>query len=229
MWKKIIVDNIETNYAVSENGEIKNLKTDKILKLNEKRTGYMEVCIYPTPKNKKTLLVHRLVAENFLEKEEGKTQVNHKDGNKKNNNVNNLEWCSSEENNLHAWENSLNRPNVLRAVIQKDLNNRKIKEFVSIAEAERETFCNGAHIRQVANGERKTCGGYIWEWKENFIPKDIGRKKKVAMLDKDNETIIEIFESVSEAGRKTGSNRKGISAVCLGKQKTCNNYKWKFI
>lgn len=229
MWKTIIVDNVKTNYSISENGEVKNIKTNKILKPKKKKNGYLEVCLYPTPKQKKYILIHRLVAESFLEKEEGKEQINHKDGNKENNHLSNLEWCTSSENNLHAWENSLNKPSILRPIIQKDLNNRIIQEFKSVAEASRKTLCQVSHIREVANGDRKTCGGYIWEWKEDFIPKDIGRKKKVAQLDKDSEKVIKIFESVSDASRKTNSSRKGISAVCLNKQKTCNNYKWKFI
>ena len=48
------------------------------------------------------------------------------------------------------------------------------------------------------------------------------------MLD-DNFNILNIYDSVSEAARQTGANRKGISAVCLGKQKTCFNHYWKFI
>lgn len=70
----------------------------------------------------------------------------------------------------------------------------------------------------------KTSGGLT----NKFVPENRGKKKKVAQLN-DNDEIIEVFESVSEASRLTDANRKGISAVCLGKQKKCFNYKWKFL
>lgn len=219
MWKQFY------NYEVSNLGEIRNLKTKRVLKGNLKKTGYLEYCLYIN-KEKKYYLGHILVAKLFLENPMEYNQVNHKDGNKLNNNVNNLEWVTSSENNLHAWSNNLNSAHILRPVKQYTLNNKYIQTFPSIISAVKAT--GASKIREVANGKRKSSGGYIWKWVEDFIPEDRGKAKKVAMLD-ENQNIIQTFNSVSEASRKTGANRKGISAVCLGKQKKCFNYFWKFI
>lgn len=222
MWKKYF----DYNYEVSELGEVRNYTTKKVLKGTVKRHGYREYCFYDSNKKKNYKLGHIIVAELFIPNPDNLPQVNHKDGNKLNNCADNLEWCTSQENNQHAWNNQLNHPHVLRPVIQYDLNHKFIKQFDSIAEAMKVT--GASKIREVTNGERKTSGGYIWEWVENFIPEDTGRAKKVAMINKENQ-IVKIFNSISEAARETGASRTGISAVCLDKQKTCFNHYWKFI
>lgn len=226
MWKKIYIKNILTNYEISEEGIVKNSDTEQILKPSIKQNGYVEYCLYVDQKPVYELC-HRLVAEAFLpKKDELSTFVNHIDGNKLNNSIENLEWVTCEENNLHAWRTGLNHAHVLRPVRQYTLDGQYLKTFDSIAEAKKTS--GASKIREVANGERKSSGGYIWTWVEDFVPEDRGKKKQVAQLSEDGE-IIQVFESISEAARQTGANRKGISAVCLGKQKKCFNYKWKFL
>ena len=226
MWKQILIKNILTNYEISNEGIVRNFQTKQILKPLLKKNGYVEYCLYLN-QEPIYMLAHRLVAESFLENlDENRKYVNHIDGNKQNNNVNNLEWVTAEENNLHAWKNDLNHAHVLRAVNQYDMQGNFLKTYESLAEAKRAT--GAAKIRDVANGDRRSSGGFIWTWVEDFVPEDRGRKKQVAQLD-ENDNIIQIFESVSEAARQTGANRKGISAVCLGKQKKCFNYKWKYL
>lgn len=226
MWKQIVLQGIETNYEVSNMGEVKNTKTKKTLKGSIKANGYKEFQLSVNGE-RKHLMGHRLVALMFIPNPNNKEQVNHINGDKLDNRVENLEWNSSSENNRHAWNNDLNSAADLRAVIQKNSLGEKLNEFISISEASRETGCHRSKIIAVANGDRKTTGGFVWEWKENFIKKDIGKKKKVVQML--NGEIISVFDSVSEASRETGSNRKGISAVCLGKQKTCNDFEWKFV
>lgn len=226
MWKIIIINQVETNYSVSTEGQVKNINTNKILKGTIKDNGYREYQLVFDGK-RKYVLGHRLVAETFIDNPENKLQVNHINGNKLDNNAGNLEWVSASENNKHAWDNSLNSANVLRAVVQKTTDGEIVNEFISIAEAEKISGCHRSKIIAVADGNRKTTGGFVFEWKEHFTKKDIGKKKKVAQIK--NNKIIKTFESVSEAARETNSNRKGISAVCLGKQNTCNGYKWIFV
>jgi|SRR5690606_9800838 len=107
IWKSLngVVENGD-NYEVSNFGEIRNLK-GKIIKPEILKKGYLRVGLCLNSKNKK-YLVHRLVALAFIPNPESKPEVNHKDGNKQNCKVNNLEWSTSKENINHARENGLN-------------------------------------------------------------------------------------------------------------------------
>lgn len=99
IWKPIF----GYNYEVSSLGRIRNASNNKILSLFDKnRMGYYRVILFKEHKRKR-FFIHRLVAETFLENLENKPQVNHKDGNKQNNNVENLEWVSQSENMKHSY------------------------------------------------------------------------------------------------------------------------------
>ncbi len=124
----------------------------------------MTVILYNKNKNRKMFRVNRLVATAFIPNPEKKEQVNHKDGNKLNNNVDNLEWVTQKENQYHAWENGLNK-NKPKEVNQYDLNNSFIREWESAREIERQTKINRSNIACCCRGERKTAGGYIWRYK----------------------------------------------------------------
>lgn len=99
MWKQI--ENL--NYEVSEEGVVRNIKTHKIIQGGISTSGYKMVSLYSENKRLHKQ-VHRLVAINFIENPENKPQVNHIDGNKLNNNVDNLEWVTGKENMKHALE-----------------------------------------------------------------------------------------------------------------------------
>lgn len=93
----------DLNYEVSSYGRVRNKNTHKILlSFDMNRTGYIRVNLYNKGK-KKRYFIHRLVAEAFLPKIQGKDFVNHKDGNKRNNELGNLEWCNASENMKHSY------------------------------------------------------------------------------------------------------------------------------
>lgn len=90
------------DYEITKNGEVINLKTGRILKPQPNNKGYLRVQLCG-----KRYFVHRLVAEKYIPNPNNLEQVNHKDGNKNNNAVENLEWVSNQTNRTHAVENGL--------------------------------------------------------------------------------------------------------------------------
>ena len=107
--------------------------------------------------------MHRLVAEAFIPNPENKPQVNHKDGNKRNNHVDNLEWVTNLENMIHAQENGLvnYRP---KSINQYDKEGNFIKSHKSIYSAAQELGTTQYTISRAVNGLRKTAKGYIWKY-----------------------------------------------------------------
>lgn len=105
IWR-VIEEN--DNYSVSNTGKVKNNKTEKNLKFHISNQGYVRVNLYNNKdKTRKNKSVSRLVAIAFIDNKENKKEVNHIDGNKLNNNVNNLDWVSSSENKYHAFNTGL--------------------------------------------------------------------------------------------------------------------------
>ena len=173
VWKDI--PGYEGLYQASNLGRIKSLpkrkgkgagyiKGEEVLTASVEAYGYARVVLRKEGIRKK-YQVHRLVAEAFIPNPERKQQVNHKNCNKADNRVENLEWCNSSENMAHAFKNGLvNLPT--RKVEQYDLHGKFIKAFVSIAEAEKETNVRRGNIWSCCTGKRVKAGGYIWKYKE---------------------------------------------------------------
>lgn len=97
----------ENTYQVSNTGKVRNKKTGLLLSPQYNKKGYQYVWLSYSHTGKIKWYIHRLVAKHFIENPTNKPQVNHIDGNKQNNNVDNLEWCTNEENQIHAVLNNL--------------------------------------------------------------------------------------------------------------------------
>lgn len=107
IWKNIIYNNIDTGYLISDGGRVKNNKTGRILKPSIDGSGYQQVNLHFNGMNKQ-FKVHILVAQAFIPNPENKPTVNHKltgMENKKNNDVDNLEWATHSEQIKHAYDN----------------------------------------------------------------------------------------------------------------------------
>lgn len=90
------------NYLISYEGEVISFKSNKTLKHSISNTGYLTVFV-----DGKNRLLHRLLAETFIPNPNNLPCVNHKDGNKLNNSLDNLEWCTYSHNNKHAYKTGL--------------------------------------------------------------------------------------------------------------------------
>lgn len=144
-------------YEISDQGRIRNVKT-KHLRSFTYSNGYPQVDMYP---GKQTRTVHTLVAETFLGKNPG-MQVNHKNGNKKDNRLTNLEWVTPSENMRHAYDNKLrNAPN------EKPVRVIETGEvFQSITKCAEAIDADWRNVSACLNGKRKTCNGLHFEFAE---------------------------------------------------------------
>ena len=184
IWKPI--KGYEGLYEVSNLGRVKNIKSNRILKLyKDKRKGkeYLRVCLYKNKKSKK-YYVHRLVAEAFLPNPYKLPQVNHKDENKTNNNVDNLEWCTNEYNHNYGTINErisksqINHPLKSYPVDIYDLDMNFIETLPSSMEVERKYKIPHSHVSICCNGgvwvknhtkwyNKKRVKQYICKWHKN--------------------------------------------------------------
>lgn len=156
------------NYMVSSFGRVKSINynhsgKERILKLRTDRHGYLRVNLWKNNKQK-NFLVHRLIAEAFLPNPNNYPCVNHRDENKQNNNVDNLEWCNSKYNCNFGTRNERMAKKLSKPILQYTINGLFIREWKSAREAGRNGF-NQGHITQCCRGERKTHKGCIWIYK----------------------------------------------------------------
>lgn len=160
------VEGTDGMIEISDLGRIRsNLRDGRILKPTEDKKGYLRIKI-TLNRVHHSYKVHRMVAEAFIPNPEGKAQVNHKDGNKKNNAVSNLEWVSNAENMRHAYENGLNRyhpeENNRRKtpVVAVNAKTGEKLRFESVSDAER--YFNSRHISDVLKGKRDKAAGHFF-------------------------------------------------------------------
>ena len=155
IWKNI--KNYEGIYKISNLGRIKSLNKGIILKQFKNTSGYYQVELWKNKKGKK-ILVHKLVAENFISNKNNLPFINHKDENKENNYANNLEWCTAQYNCNYGDRNSrLSSP-----VICIELN----KTYNSISEASKDLNIQQAHISGCCKKRKHyiTAGGFHWQY-----------------------------------------------------------------
>lgn len=179
IWKDVV--GYEGIYQVSNLGRIKSLKRKgKIKNTQLDKDGYEHLSLWHNSKAKR-MSVHRIVAQAFIPNPENKPVVNHIDGNKTNNIVNNLEWCTRSENDIHAYKLGLRK------------------------------------VNKTGTGKFSKLNGH---------------SRKVYMLNKETQEIMQKFDSLADAGRylKRKPNQMGsIAAQIRGERKTAYGYKWRYV
>lgn len=184
IWKDI--HGYEGLYQISNLGNVKTLHygqkvsnnhwketSSRLLKQKTSTSGYQRVELYKKD-SRKCFYVHRLVAMAFLDNPENKPQINHKDGNKLNNCVDNLEWATSSENLKHAAQTGLRinpmlgkkgkKSPLAKPVIQYDLDGNFVAYWHSVADVARAFNTKITTICACTNGRHKSSKGYIWKY-----------------------------------------------------------------
>lgn len=167
IWKELPI--LKGCYLVSNLGRIKSIprngtvKYERIIISKLNNCGYVIVNLR-IKGFKKTFYVHRLVAEAFIENNFNKEQINHIDGDKCNNNIFNLEWCTPSENINHAKKNGLQCecPNRIK-IKQYDIMGNYLNTFNSIKEASTKTNSYASAIGLCVRGKRKQTNNFIWK------------------------------------------------------------------
>lgn len=165
IWKPI--SGFEGLYEISNLGRLRSWKNNKWGLAKEAKIIHGQkgrhyitsiLCGY---KDRRTVYIHRLVAETFLEKPEGKDFVNHINGNKLDNRAENLEWCTHAENMEHA-----NRTGLTDCIRKKIVCVETARHFKSITEASKETGIGRTSIGHCLAGYAKTANGFHWRYAE---------------------------------------------------------------
>ena len=169
VWKEI--EGYEGRYEVSNLGRIKSYAQDrnngKIKIGNPTFKGYRSIALFDRNGCKTYYPVHRLVATAFLENPNNLPQVNHKDENKANNCVDNLEWCTNDYNAHYGTKiervSEANKCCPTTSIRICSIDKLGVKTYYdSIGEAERQTGCSHSNIVRTLKGRTKRCGGMQW-------------------------------------------------------------------
>lgn len=175
IWKPIL--EVEGKFEISNLGNLRGvdryanvrgggqrLVKGKNIKPVKCKNGYFEAQI--TYKGKKYIwMLHRLVAQYFIPNPYNLSEVNHKDENPQNNNVENLEWCTPKYNCNYGTRNKRCMEKVIKkAVNQYTLNGEFVAQYEMINEASRKNGVDASQIIRVCKGKNNTAGGYIWKY-----------------------------------------------------------------
>lgn len=160
-WRDIV--DYEGLYQVSNLGRVRSLITNKILKQQKDKNGYLFVGIRKNGK-RKFKKIHRLVAEAFLDNPNNLPEVNHKDENKTNNVVSNLEYCDHKYNTNYGTRNIRSKISQSKTVVAYK-NGVEVLRFSSTAEAQRNGY-NSGNISCCCRGIYKQYKGFKWKYKK---------------------------------------------------------------
>ena len=169
VWKDI--EGYEGHYQVSNLGRVKSLKrgNDKIMSLRRYKGGYLLVNLCKNGEMK-TFTIHRLVGQAFLPNPNNLPQINHKDEDKTNNRVENLEWCSVKYNNsfgtrLQRVSVKMTNRKLSKQVLQYSKDGEFVREWKSTHDVERNLGFNRGHISSCCLGKLKSAYRFVWKYK----------------------------------------------------------------
>lgn len=240
----------EGMYQISNYGCVKScdriisngvFKRGIILKLMKTKKGYLRVDLSKNGK-RYSFQVHRLVAMVFIPNKDNKPCVDHINGNKCDNRVVNLRWCTNLENVYYSMDNKTKHiitpeeSSTARKVAKLDLQGNEIEIYPSISEAARKNGIKSAtKISSVCNGFRHTAGGFKWEYRSERNPNFVyinmkERGKSIPIYQYDSKgNIINKFSSISKAVRETKIHFTCIMKSLNNSDYSFNGYKFKYV
>lgn len=253
VWKPVTEEGFEDFYEVSNFGRIRSV--DRIVESKRGPLNY-KGRIISTPLNddgypafnfcyagkKKAARVHQVVAKAFIPNPNDLPEVNHKDENKENNHVTNLEWCTREYNmnygtgleRMKRHPNQLKRQKESRSpIVGIKIDDKSLIKFESISEADRNGF-KRRNLWSALNGNDASHKGYVWCYEDEYSIAKVKtllnrvKVKRVAHVD-DKGNVIKVLGTVKEAAKIIGVDNGRISRVCTGKHKHAKGYKLKYI
>ena len=177
-WRPVPVDDFKDYYEVSSYGRVRSKTYIQYRNINGKSRSYTvngrvlaqttnfgyKLVHLSVNGHQKYLRVHRLVAGAFIPNPDNLPQINHKDEDKSNNNVNNLEWCSSKYNVNYGTRNVRSGVRRGKPIVQKTLDGGLVGKFYSIQSASKITGISAGNIWSSLNNIRNNAGGYLWEY-----------------------------------------------------------------
>lgn len=217
-WRPI--DGYENLYAVSSKGRVKNIETGKVLKNKIGSHGYPFVALCKGDGKPKQIMIHRLVAEAFIENPDNLAQVNHIDECKSNNDVENLEWCTASQNTRHSAHQRSCKIN------QLSLDGEFIKQWESSEQIKRHLGYSNGHIIDFCKGKRNKAYGFRWEYADPSQQHKFNRP--VAALTKDGEFVAE-YKNAAEAARCLKIGVKSIRDCLNGTYKSTHGLRFIYI
>lgn len=221
------------NYEVSEDGQVRNIKTGRILKPYDGKRGYYTYGLRRDGEDKaKPVAAHTLVAIAFLSfKPQGsKTVIDHVDGNKHNNHYTNLEIVSGKENCIRAIKTGLH--DCYKQVFQYDKDGKLVATYPSVKEAAAQTNIDHRFIASCANASItcKTAKNFVF----SYIPLDPETISKLFTNHTTGKQVLCIetgisYDTISLAAEAIGISASKISLVCKGKRNKAGGYHWKYL
>ena len=155
------VKGYEGLYAVTSCGRVWSYKNKKFLEPSADKKGYLKVNLFKNGKYK-TYKVHRLVAVAYIPNPDNLPQINHKDENKTNNCLQNLEWCDSKYNNNYGTRIE----KIKKPIFQYGLDGNFVREWPSAADVGKEVRKG---INNCLRGRAKSAYNYLWKYKESEV------------------------------------------------------------
>ena len=221
----IDIPGYEGRYAVTSCGKVWSYRHKRFMKQFLSNSGYYRVRLYDKELNSKSVSVHRIVAIAYLDNPFNLKEVNHKDENKQNNNINNLEWCTREYNN--NYNNIRNKAAEKRG--RKVICAETLEVFRSINSASDLTGIYQLGIRMCCELKYKSTHGFHFFYYDYFIEheKEIRNslKRKLIYCDQTKD----YYTSVREISMICGVDKSCVYDVLNGKSKHAKGYTFKYV